>query len=543
MTPRIPDPSVTLPRLAGPGSARQHGVLRGAVITTAAVGLGVVLGLGRDLLLAAYFGASGDTDAFLVAWTLPETAVPLLIDGAITLLLVPIFSRALQERHDQATASEISGPDPVRAAVAATLPQLVGALVIVAGLVAVSAPWLVPALAPGLVNVTLGVAAMRTIAVSVVFVGAAGYFAAALRSHLIYGPPAMLRVALNVGIIGVMVLGHRQVGILAAVLGAVIGSALMVAVQLPAFVRRVGLPRRLIRGGGVAISMFLPIAAYILMRQSQVFVERFVASSLAPGSITHLNYVQKIAQVPSTLAFILAVVTFPQLARNVVAGKLREASLRTAVDVQIIGAIVLASTAYLVAFAPQVVQFLLQRGAFTAHDTVMTAAILRLYVWGLLGQVLLDIVCRALFSERATFVPAVSMMLGLLVTAVVAVFGAPVWGASAIGVANALGITVSAIVVVCNRRSAIIPARTVILIIVRLLPATGLATAFALWLAVRLRGLPAGPSVVVGGVAVVVVFGVAVMLTRGLPLPWKLPPILRASAERAANTGGTVDDL
>lgn len=543
MTPRIPDPSVPLPRLAGPGSARQHGVLRGAVITTAAVGLGVVLGLGRDLLLAAYFGASGDTDAFLVAWTLPETAVPLLIDGAMTLLLVPIFSRALQERHDQATASAISGADPVRAAVAATLPQLVGALVIVAGLVVVSAPWLVPALAPGLVNVTLGVAAMRTIAVSVVFVGAAGYFAAALRSHLIYGPPAMLRVALNVGIIGVMVLGHRPVGVLAAVLGAVIGSALMVAVQLPAFVRRVGLPRRPIRGGGVAISMFLPIAAYILMRQSQVFVERFVASSLAPGSITHLNYVQKIAQVPSTLAFILAVVTFPQLARNVVAGKLREASRRTAVDVQIIGAIVLASTAYLVAFAPQVVQFLLQRGAFTAHDTAMTAAILRLYVWGLFGQVLLDIVCRSLFSERATFVPAVSMVLGLLVTAVGAVLGAPVWGASAIAVANALGITVSAIVVVCNRRSAIIPARTVVLITARLLPATGLATAFALWLAACLRGLPAGPSVVVGGVAVVVVFGVAVMLTRGLPLPWRLFPILRASAERAANAGGTVDDL
>jgi putative peptidoglycan lipid II flippase len=537
-----PDHSVAQPRVAGPDTTRQHDVLCGAVITTAAVGLGTILGLARDLLIAGYFGANGDTDAFLVAWTLPETAVPLLIDGAMTLLMVPIFSRALQLCKEQVTAPNAPVADPVRAAVAATLPQLVGALVVVAGLVAVSAPWLVSALAPGLANGALGTAAMRTIAVSVVFVGVAGYLVAALRSHLIYGPPAMITVAMNVGIIGVMVLYHRQLGVLAAVLGAVIGSALMVAVQLPAFVRRIGLPRRPTRGGGVAISAFLPIAAYILTRQSQVFVERFVASWLAPGTITYLNYVQKIAQVPSTLALILAVVTFPQLARNVVAGKAHQARRRTAVDVQIIGAIVLAATAYLVAFAPQVVQFLLQRGVFTAHDTAATAAILRVYVWGLLGQALLDIVCRSLFSERATLVPAVSMMLGLLVTAVVAVFGGPVWGAAAIAAANALGITVTAIVVVCNRRSSVIPTRTVGLIIARLVPATGLATVFALWLAARLRDLPAAASVVVGGLAVAVVFGLAALLTRGLPLPRALPRLCGRVKKRALSVGGSVED-
>lgn len=533
---------VAQPRHAGGGTARHQVVLRGAVITMAVVGLGTVLGLARDLLIAGYFGSNGDTDAFLVAWTLPEMAVPLLIDGAMTLLMVPIFSRALQLGKEQGSAPNAPAADPVRAAVAATLPQFVGALVVVAGLVAVSAPVLVSALAPGLANVALGVAAMRTIAVSVVFVGVAGYLVAALRSHLIYGPPAMITVAMNVGIIGVMVLCHRKLGVLAAVLGAVIGSALMVAIQLPAFVRRVGLPSKPIRGGGVAISAFLPIAAYILTRQSQVFVERFVASSLTPGTITHLNYVQKIAQVPSTLALILAVVTFPQLARNIVAGKARQAHRRTMIDVQVIGAIVLAATAYLVAFAPQVVQFLLQRGAFTGQDAAATAAILRVYVWGLLGQALLDIVCRSLFSERATLVPTVSMALGLLVTVVVAVFGAPIWGASAIAAANASGITVTAIVVVCNRRSSVIPARTVGLIIARLLPATGLATVFALWLAARLRDLPAAASVVVGGLAVVVVFGLTAMLTRGLPLPWALPTFCELVKKRATSAGGSADD-
>jgi putative peptidoglycan lipid II flippase len=504
---------------------RRRLLLRGTVITTAAVGLGTVLGLARDLLMAGLYGANGQTDAFLVAWTLPETAVPLLIDGAMTLLMVPIFSRALRERGQRAPNSAGPdlgpdfGPDPVRAAVAATLPQLLVVLVVVAAVAAATAPWLVTALAPGLADPTLGVVAMRTIAVSVVFVGIAGYLVAALRSHDVYGPPAMITVAMNVGIVGVMVLAHRQLGVLAAVFGAVLGSALMVAVQAPAFLRRVGLPRRAIRGGGIALGTLLPIAAYIGARQSQVFVERFVASWLAPGTISHLNYVQKIAQVPATLALTLAVVTFPQLARQVVAGQAREAHRRTVLDVQIIGAIVLAATAFLAAFAPEIVGLLFERGAFTAADTAATASILRIYVWGLCGQALLDIVCRSLFSERATAVPAVSMVLGVLVTGAVAVLGAPVWGAAAIAAANAVGITVAAALIVANRRSAIIPVRAVGTAIARLLPATALATLFACWLEARLRGLPTAASVTAGVLAVAAVFGLVALLCGALPVP------------------------
>jgi putative peptidoglycan lipid II flippase len=512
------------------------------MITTAAVGLGAVLGLARDLLIAGYYGANGETDAFLVAWTLPETAVPLLIDGAMTLLMVPIFCRALELRAQQTIRTGTPAADPVRAAVAATLPALLAALVCVSALVAATAPWLVSALAPGLANAALGVAAMRTIAVSVVFVGVAGYLVAALRSHLVYGPPAMITVAMNVGIIGVMVTWHRQLGVLAAVVGAVIGAVLMVAVQAPAFLRRVGLPRRPTWGAGIAMSAFLPIAAYILARQSQVFVERFAASWLAPGTITHLNYVQKIAQVPATLALTVAVVTFPQLARNVVAGRTREAHRRTAADVQIIGAIVLAATAYLVAFAPQVVQLLLQHGAFTAQDTAATATVLRIYVWGLLGQALLDIVCRSLFSERATIVPAVAMVLGVLVTAVVATFGAPVWGAAAIAAANALGITVTAILVVCSRRSEIVPVRAVFRTVARLLPATGVAAIFALWLDARLSGLPVPASVTLGGLAVALVFGIIAIACGGLPMPRRLTPASRFLKKRATSRVGADRD-
>src|SRR5829696_2774687 len=79
-------------------NARPRGsrlVFRATLVSTVLVGLGSISGMGRDLLIAAFFGADGSTDAFVVAWTLPETAIPLLIDVAMPLLLIPAFTRAL----------------------------------------------------------------------------------------------------------------------------------------------------------------------------------------------------------------------------------------------------------------------------------------------------------------------------------------------------------------------------------------------------------------------------------------------------------------
>ncbi|NEA46244.1 murein biosynthesis protein MurJ, partial [Streptomyces sp. SID10815] len=98
---------------------------------------GSLLGLVRDQALARLFGAGSDTDAFLVAWTVPEFASTLLIEDGLALVLIPAFSMAL------ARGAKGAKGDPVRALVAATLPRLCLALAAVAALVAGCAPWLV----------------------------------------------------------------------------------------------------------------------------------------------------------------------------------------------------------------------------------------------------------------------------------------------------------------------------------------------------------------------------------------------------------------
>ncbi|WP_037667367.1 lipid II flippase MurJ, partial [Streptomyces afghaniensis] len=101
---------------------------RAALVTASLSIVGSLLGLVRDQSLARLFGAGSDTDAFLVAWTVPEFASTLLIEDGLAIALIPAFSMALARRARGAPG------DPVRALVGATLPRLCLALAAVAAL-------------------------------------------------------------------------------------------------------------------------------------------------------------------------------------------------------------------------------------------------------------------------------------------------------------------------------------------------------------------------------------------------------------------------
>src|SRR5688500_12252922 len=133
-------------------------VAKAAALSAVLAAAGAALGLGRDLLVAALFGANDQTDAFFVAWTVPEATAPLLIEGAMAFVMVPAFGRALAaaEQRRAFNASDVAaGPtgttlDPTRELIEATFLRILVGLSVVAAVVALAAPWLIVLLAPGL---------------------------------------------------------------------------------------------------------------------------------------------------------------------------------------------------------------------------------------------------------------------------------------------------------------------------------------------------------------------------------------------------------
>ncbi|MFD5443805.1 murein biosynthesis integral membrane protein MurJ, partial [Streptomyces tendae] len=524
---------VTAPRPAAAGGAAEEGrssgrfLARAALVTAVLSVAGSVLGLARDQALARLFGAGSETDAFLVAWTVPEFAATLLIEDGLAFALVPMFSLALARRAQGAPG------DPVRALVSSTLPRLALAFAAAGALVAVAAPVLVRALAPGLPDHALAVDCTRLTATCVVSFGLAGYCSAALRAHRRFLAPAAIYVAYNTGIITAMFLLGGRWGVRSAAVGVAVGGVLMVAAQLPSLLgrlrRRDGEPGTPGTPGTahdtpppsmphgtrppstppgthppspapdtrppstppgthppspaadtrppstppdtnppgtadgarpLALALFGTVLLFALCRQSQVLIERFLASGLPSGAISHLNYAQKVAQIPMTLSLMLCTVTFPVVARALADGDTERARDRVERDVALAACLVLLGAATVVACAPQIIHLLFQRGAFTAADTAATAGVMRVYALGLLGQTVVGALARSYFSAgRASWYPFGAMAVGVVATAVVGARAVGPWGVTGIAAANAAGITVTAALLLAGMGPRSVPVR------------------------------------------------------------------------------------
>jgi putative peptidoglycan lipid II flippase len=505
---------------------------RAALVTASLSIAGSLLGLVRDQSLARLFGAGSDTDAFLVAWTVPEFAATLLIEDGLAIALIPAFSMALARRARGAPG------DPVRALVGATLPRLCLALTAVAALVAGTAPYLVQALAPGLPDPRLAADCTRITAICVVAFGLAGYCSAALRAHRCFLAPAAIYVAYNTGIIAAMFLLGEGWGVRSAAVGVAAGGCLMVAVQLPSLWRRLASRTQPFAKAGADVEerpMQLALVAAVLLfalcRQSQVLAERFLASGLPAGAISHLNYAQKVAQIPMTLSLMVCTVTFPVVARALADGDIARARSRVERDLALAAGLVLLGTCAVIACAPQMIELLFQRGAFTASDTAATADVMRVYALGLLSQTLVGALVRTYFSAgRASWYPLGAMAAGITVTSWIGAASVHSWGVAGIAAANALGITVTAALLLAGLRtgrlnsphSVSVRVRQVLAELSRLVSAAVVATVAGAFAASRLPSPAAGLAA--GLLTVTFVF---------VPLTWALGAQGSASALRS----------
>ena len=505
--------------------------LRLTVLMIALAGVSSLLGLFRDQCIARIFGTSAQTDAFLVAWSVPDTVTPLLLDGALVLLLVPVFARALAEDRS------------IQPAVRATLASYCLALVGLTGLVAAAAPVLVHLFTPGLADPALAVRCLRVAASTVLTLGLAGYLSAALRTAGRYLPTMTVYIAFNIGVLA-MVLGlHRSAGVYAGALGMALGGVLTVVVQLHPFLRGASLRRlRLLspRATTLAVAGILPVASYTIGRHAQTYVERYYGSGLRPGAISVLNYAERIGQIPVQAATMLAVVSFPLLAGQAAAGRAGELRRGAERDLRMAAYLIAPAVGLFVALAPQVVALLFQRGAFGAAQVAATAAGLRAYSLGLPGQamVVVGAVCLSSVTTRSWNL-ARAAGAGLALTALADALLVHRLGVPGLALGNAAGITLTGgmVIATLRRRLAGFDAAGLLGCTLRC-TAAGVVAGVAGAGCARLP-LPAAAAVAVGVLAVAAVYLAATWLA-GLDEARQTCRLVRATATAIAAAAGAI---
>ena len=336
-----------------------------------------ILGLVRDQSLAALFSRA-ETDAFWVAFTLPNALRSLLGEGAASAAVVPVLAKVRIEEGDDAARRFYAAMRGI-SLVALTVATILG----VAG-----APWLVELFASGL-HARPGafeqtVVLTRWVFPYIFFMGTAALGMAALNSYGRFTAAAFAPALLNVAFIVACLLlpgwfaaaGYDR--FYALVVGVLVGGLLQVLAQWPSL-RRIGFaswPTFHLRDRRVldALGRMVPMMAGIGIYAVDLMLSRRFLSELPEGSQSYFSWAMRLCDFPQGI-FVLALqaAALPSLAKLVSSGQLDEVAKTYAYGMRLCLFVALPATALFVAMARPIVVTLLERGAFDATASTETA--------------------------------------------------------------------------------------------------------------------------------------------------------------------------
>jgi putative peptidoglycan lipid II flippase len=336
-----------------------------------------LLGLVRDQTLAALF-SRGETDAFWVAFTLPNALRSLLGEGAASSAVVPVLAQVRTEEGD----------DAARAFFARMRGASICALAVATVLGIVAAPWLVELFAGGL-HARPG-AFERTVLLTrwvfpyIFFMGTAALGMAALNTYGRFAAaafaPGLLNVAFVAAALGLpSVLLHAGYDpILALAAGVLVGGVLQVVAQWPSLAKIgfASLPRFDFRDRRVreALSRLVPMMAGIGIYAVDLVLSRRFLSELPEGSQSYFSFAMRVCDFPQGI-FVLALqaATLPSLARLVAARELDEVSKTYAFGMRLTLFVAIPATLLCATLAKPLVVTLFERGAFDDTSSTQTA--------------------------------------------------------------------------------------------------------------------------------------------------------------------------
>jgi len=343
-----------------------------------------VLGFVRDAVVALVFGAGPVTDAFFVAYRIPNILRRLLAEGALSTAVIPVFTEY----------AAVRSRDELWRLVRATLGTALVVLAVTTLVGIALAPWLLRAIAPGFtsdpVQEALAVQLTRVMFPYLVLVGLSALAMGALNAENRFFASALGPAVSNVGMIaGVLLLArHVDPPILALALGVLMGGVGQLLVQVPDL-WRAGLlvgPSWEPRHPALALvgRLLAPAVFGLAAVQVMVFVNTLLASLLPLGSISYLYYADRVMEFPlGVFGIALASASLPVMSRQAATGDHRALAGTLNFALRLALYVSLPATVGLVMLRTPIVRVLFERGRFGAAETSATAEALAWYAVGL----------------------------------------------------------------------------------------------------------------------------------------------------------------
>ncbi len=423
-------------RLTGPATMN---LLRAFASISSMTLLSRVLGFVRDAIIARVFGAGALTDAFFVAFKLPNLLRRLFAEGAFSQAFVPVLAEYRNRRGEAAT----------RVLVDRVATLLLVVLLGVTALGVLAAPLIVLVSAPGFTaspsTFALTVELTRIVFPYILFISLTALAAGILNTWSRFMVPAFTPVLLNVAMIlaAAVAAPWFDPPVLALAWGAFLGGVLQLGLQLAAL-RRLGMLPRWDwqpRDEGVRriLKLMGPAALGVSVAQVSLIINTIFASFLESGSVSWLYYADRLMEFPAgMLGVALGTLLLPSLAKHYADDHPGEYSRLLDWGLRMTLLLAAPAAVALGILAVPLIATLFHYGAFTARDVEMTRLALVAYSVGLVGLILVKVLAPGFYARQDIKTPVKIALFTLLATQAMNL--AFVWHLKHAGLALAIGL-------------------------------------------------------------------------------------------------------
>ena len=401
-------------------------IARAAGVMSIATFISRVLGFIRDMILARYFGATGTSDIFFVAFRIPNLLRELFAEGSMSSAFVPVLTEYQTNK----------GNDDANSLVRATfffLLAVVGSLCVLG---IIFAPAIVKVIAlgwdPGSEKFASAVLLTRIMFPFLLFISLASIVMGALNTRGVFFIPALAPAVLNiVTIVCIVVLAAQFTNpVIAAAIGVSLGGLVQFLFQVPAFFRQgfsfcsgtskgeaAPRPYNGIHPGLKRIGLLLiPMTAVLAANQINIFISTILASYLVDGSISYLYYSMRLIQFPvGIFGVAMGMAVLPTLSEHAAKKEFGILKEDFSFALRLLFFITVPAMVGLIALRIPIISALFQHGEFTHVATVSTADALMYYSLGIWAMVGVRILNSTFYSMQDTKTPFRIMVCGVAI--------------------------------------------------------------------------------------------------------------------------------
>ncbi|MEM6579915.1 MAG: murein biosynthesis integral membrane protein MurJ [Pseudomonadota bacterium] len=381
-------------------------LLKSSALVGSMTMLSRVLGLIRDVVIAAFVGASANADAFFVAFKIPNFLRRLFAEGAFSQAFVPVLADYKRDGSIEA----------VKALVDRVAGVLGGSLLLITSLAIIGAPVVAALFAPGFLDqpykYELTSQMIRITFPYLLLISMTGFCGAILNSYGRFAVPAFTPVFLNLSLIfsATVAAPWFQEPVLALAWGVFFAGVIQLLFQIPSLYRLELLPRPVwdTAHPGVkrVVKLMIPALFGVSVSQINLLLDTVIASFLPTGSVSWLYYADRLAELPlGVFGIAIATVILPNLSAHRAAEREAQFSLTLDWAMRSVLLIGVPAAVALIVLAKPILTTLFQYGALTPEDVRMASLSLQAYAFGLVAFMLVKVLAPGYYARKDTATP------------------------------------------------------------------------------------------------------------------------------------------